>query len=135
MKTVLVCGGRKYADKAAVFDVLDRLHARRGPFLTVLHGAARGADSLAEQWANRTPGVTPVAFPAAWADLSHPDALIKTRGRYGEQYDARAGLRRNQAMIDMGKPDLVVAFPGARGTADMVRRAKDAGIEVVEVRQ
>ena len=29
------------------------------------------------------------------------------------------------------KPDLVLAFPGGRGTADMVRRAKEAGIRVV----
>lgn len=37
-------------------------------------------------------------------------------------------------MIDEGKPDLVVALPGGRGTADMVRRAKKHGIEVVEVK-
>jgi UDP-N-acetylmuramoylalanine-D-glutamate ligase len=36
-------------------------------------------------------------------------------------------------MLDVGKPDLVVAFPGGRGTADMVRRAKEAGVEVIEV--
>jgi predicted Rossmann-fold nucleotide-binding protein len=40
---------------------------------------------------------------------------------------------RNQRMIDEGKPDLVVAFPGGSGTADMVRRAKRASIEVMEV--
>jgi hypothetical protein len=33
-----------------------------------------------------------------------------------------------------GKPDLVIAFPGGRGTADMVARARKAGVpvEVVE---
>jgi predicted Rossmann-fold nucleotide-binding protein len=31
------------------------------------------------------------------------------------------------------KPDLVVAFPGGSGTADMVSRARGAGIEVIEV--
>jgi hypothetical protein len=35
-------------------------------------------------------------------------------------------------MLEYG-PDLVVAFPGGRGTADMVRRAKAAGCEVLEV--
>jgi len=44
-----------------------------------------------------------------------------------------AGPIRNQEMIDECKPDLVVAFPGGRGTADMVRRAKAAGIRVIEV--
>lgn len=33
-----------------------------------------------------------------------------------------------------GKPDLVVAFPGGRGTADMVQRARAAGVEVLEVK-
>jgi hypothetical protein len=38
---------------------------------------------------------------------------------------------RNQAMLDYGKPDLVVAFPGGKGTADMVRRARVAGVKVL----
>jgi hypothetical protein len=37
-------------------------------------------------------------------------------------------------MLDQGKPEVVVAFPGGRGTADMVRRAKLAKILVVEVK-
>ena len=36
-------------------------------------------------------------------------------------------------MLDEGKPDLVVAFPGGRGTAHMTRIARGAGIEVIEV--
>jgi formate dehydrogenase assembly factor FdhD len=38
-------------------------------------------------------------------------------------------------MLDEGKPDLVIAFTGGRGTTDMVTRAKNAGIEVIEVHQ
>jgi hypothetical protein len=34
-------------------------------------------------------------------------------------------------MLNEGKPDLVVAFPGGRGTADMVKRARAAGIELI----
>ena len=36
-------------------------------------------------------------------------------------------------MIDRGKPDLVIAFPGGRGTEDMVTRAERAGIPVRRV--
>lgn len=36
-------------------------------------------------------------------------------------------------MLSEGKPSLVVAFPGGEGTADMVRKARAAGVEVVEV--
>lgn len=36
-------------------------------------------------------------------------------------------------MLEQGKADLLVAFRGGRGTADMVRKAKNAGLPVVEV--
>lgn len=36
-------------------------------------------------------------------------------------------------MLDEGKPHLVVAFPGGRGTADMIDRARSAGVRVMEI--
>jgi hypothetical protein len=36
-------------------------------------------------------------------------------------------------MLLEGKPDLVVAFPGGKGTADMVRRARKANVPVKEI--
>jgi hypothetical protein len=36
-------------------------------------------------------------------------------------------------MLDEGKPDLVLAFPGGRGTANMMRQARERGVRVVEV--
>jgi hypothetical protein len=33
-------------------------------------------------------------------------------------------------MLDEGRPDLVLAFPGGRGTADLIARAREAGIPV-----
>ncbi len=58
-----------------------------------------------------------------WIDLH----LYEHRDKYGKS----AGSIRNQQMIDEGKPDLVVAFPGGFGTKDMVRRAKKHNIEVI----
>lgn len=48
------------------------------------------------------------------------------------KYGKAAGPMRNQKMLDEYKPDLVVALPGGRGTADMVSRARVAGVEVIE---
>jgi hypothetical protein len=31
-------------------------------------------------------------------------------------------------MLDEGKPDLVVAFPGGGGTANMCKQAREAGV-------
>ncbi len=118
IRRVLVCGGRAYADRAKVFSTLQTLHDETG-FVTLIHGDAPGADTLAAAWARHgfksrerfTMGT--ISYPADW----------NTHGR-------AAGPIRNQQMIDECKPDLVVAFPGGRGTADMVRRARAADIPV-----
>ena len=49
-----------------------------------------------------------------------------------EKWDTAAGPKRNQMMLDQ-KPDIILAFPGGRGTADMIARAEQAGVEVVKV--
>jgi hypothetical protein len=111
---LLVCGGRDYADASALNDALDAIHREKN-ITQLIHGAARGADSLAAVWA-RSEGIPAIAFPADWA-------------RHGKA----AGFRRNEAMLRQGSPDLVVAFPGGKGTAHMVRLAKAAGIPVRQV--
>lgn len=98
---VLVCGGRDYDDRAFIFGRLDALDARRG-ITVVIHGAADGADALADEWA-RSRGKAILDFPARW--------------EYGDRYEGR---RRNGRMLHEGKPDCVVAFPGGPGTAHMV---------------
>lgn len=127
---VLVCGGRDFDDVDLVYAELDRAHAI-DPISHLICGAAKGADAIALMWADER-GVTPLPFPADWFDLSHPDAVIRTM-RDGRKYDAKAGPRRNQKMLDEAKPDRVIAFEGDSGTADMVRRAKAAGVLTQEV--
>jgi hypothetical protein len=112
---VLVCGGRDYRDQTRAWAVLDDLLDRVKPSLTVICGAANGADALAADWAIAR-SVALSWFPADWK-------------RHGKA----AGPIRNQKMLDEGKPDLCIAFPGGRGTADMVRRAREAGVEVREI--
>lgn len=121
---VLVCGGRDYADKAKVDAVLDELQPA-----TVIEGGASGADRLAKSWCDAQGGaVEHLQFAADWGNITRPGAIVRVKN--GRRYDAAAGSVRNQRMLDEGKPDLVVAFPGGTGTADMVRRAKRAGVQV-----
>lgn len=112
---VLVCGGRDWSDWATLDHALEALHSE-APILCIIEGGASGADSLANEWASAYDIPEHLMFAADW----------RTHGK-------RAGPIRNQRMIDEGKPDLVVAFPGGRGTSDMVRRAKAAGVRVIEV--
>lgn len=112
MLRVLVCGGRDFTDAETVRRVLDALHASEG-VACVIQGVAKGADALAAQWA-RDVGVFPVqTYHADW----------RLHGR-------AAGPIRNARMLAEGRPDLVLAFPGGRGTKDMTTRAQLAGVPV-----
>lgn len=110
---ILVCGGRDYYDEELVHQYLDALEP-----LVLIHGAARGADTFAANWAKDHVGkVTELAFPVSSEDWA----------RHGK----RAGMLRNQAMLDEGGPNLVLAFfPGGPGTRMMVELAQRAGVEV-----
>jgi len=125
---VLVCGGRHYGNVNAIYNALDEIKPT-----VVISGCASGADSIAIMWAEHH-GVAVEKYPAQWHDISHPDALVTMR-RDGSKYDARAGTRRNQRMIEEGNPDVVLAFPGGTGTADMTQRAQRAGIKVRLMRE
>src|SRR5258707_6224760 len=99
---VLVCGGRDFSDRDWLRVVLAKLHAHRGPFTLVIQGGATGADCEAAVWARSVePPISVRTYPALWY----------LHGR-------AARPKRNQQMLDEGAPDLVVAFPGWRGTAD-----------------
>lgn len=112
---VLVCGGRDFCDWRKLSGTLTNLHMQRQAITEVVHGNAIGADWLAKAWAISA-GIPEKPFPAKWSE-----------------HGKAAGPIRNQQMLDEGKPNLVVAFPGGAGTRDMVTRAKKAGIEIVEV--
>ena len=113
---VLVCGGRDYENADRVSEVLSRIFAERGG-VHLIHGDARGADRCAATWGeqNLMPGRVH-SYPANW----------KAFGR-------SAGPIRNRQMVEEGKPDLVVAFPGGKGTANMVKLAREANVEVIEI--
>lgn len=111
----IICGGRTYAERQFLFSKLDEIDRANGPFDTIIQGGAKGADSLAYEWA--------VARSRCCAHVM-PD--WKAHGR-------KAGPMRNQLMIDAYKPDACIAFPGGTGTADMVKRAHAAGLTVIVV--
>lgn len=114
---VLVCGGRSL-DANGYLDViaeLRELNAKRGPFLLVIHGCASGVDDAAEFWAKQD-GIQFLGFRAEW-----------------DKYGDAAGPIRNHRMLTSGKPDLVIAFPGGKGTANMIAQAESAGIEVLKI--
>lgn len=107
---VLVTGGRKFDDIQLIETTLDDVLESEA-ISVIIHGASSGADTLAGEWGSRN-GIDVVACPANWR-------------RYGRG----AGPIRNREMLELS-PDLLVAFPGGRGTADMISAAEKKGIPI-----
>ncbi len=121
---LLVCGGRTFGvQQLALFNVpgdidraemqrwiehrvLDATHASR-PVTCLVHGGAHGADMVAGAWA-RLNNIEQRVYKPDW----------KTHGK-------AAGIMRNDEMLNIEKPDMVLAFPGGRGTEHMVSIASD----------
>lgn len=112
-KRTLVCGGRDYKDAATVAAMLSATKPE-----TLIHGGAAGADTLAGTWWKRFGPNYALVFMADW-----------------DRHGRRAGPIRNAHMLAEGKPDFVLAFPGGRGTEDMVTKAKAAGVPVLRVKR
>lgn len=113
---VLVCGGRDYPEDAVWHFLSQYAASELGAEITVLiHGAAPGADAAAAEWAARQPyDLKAIAFPANW-----------------KKYGKRAGPLRNQRMLAEGHPEAVIAFPGGKGTANMIALAEATGVRVI----
>lgn len=110
---VLVTGSREMTN----YDYLDKVLSGY-KIGGIVHGDAKGADTLAQEWAERNDVLTqrhPVT-PAQW-----------------DKIGKKAGVLRNQFMLDDHPTiSLVIAFPviGSRGTADMMQRACKKGIDL-----
>lgn len=115
MNIILVTGGRNYANRAQLHQYLYQVH-NETPIDILVHGNARGADTMADDWAEAK-GIQRAICPAAW-----------------DRFDAAiAGHRRNRFMLELG-PTLVVAFPGGAGTNNMVTQAQHKGVRLLDLR-
>ncbi len=106
---VLVSGSRFYSDYQKILAVISSLDID-----LLIAGACRGADTLAVR-AARQCGIRYIEYPADWQ-------------RFGKS----AGPKRNQLMLDMEKPHLLLVFhedlTRSKGSRDMLFRALKAGI-------
>jgi len=100
MIKVSCCGGRDFTDHALVDARLSLLAKTIGVF-AVVHGGARGADTLCALWA---------------ASKGYP--VIEVAANWGF-YQKSAGHKRNTWMLELCAPTYAVAFAGGAGTANM----------------
>lgn len=133
---ILVCGGRNFGNVnkskepakneieehkkrlAEYRYILDNLRgyikALNTERVTIIEGGATGVDSVAADFALMD-GCAIEEYQAKW-----------------KEHGASAGPIRNRRMIEEGKPDLVIAFPGGKGTANMIAQAKAYKIPVAQ---
>lgn len=116
---ILVCGSRECDDALSdlVWNYLSDFIPTGEP-CTIIHGAAPGVDTQAMIFADMLPNCKHLPFEAEW-----------------HKHGRAAGPIRNKRMLEDGKPDVVIAFPGGRGTANMVKQARAHGVKVIEVTQ
>ena len=125
---ILVCGGRISSLRSRGLDtgllanklskVLTEIWACGKREVTIIHGGADGADTFAN----------------AWADCSRSPKLVFPIPK--EEWDrvgSIAGALRNTKMLKEGKPDVAIVLPGGNGTADMVKKLREAGIKIMEI--
>ena len=133
---VLVCGGRHFGrvpvnirpwtpefeararqarEERALIERTLAAFARAHTVTVLIEGGAQGTDRFARFWAERS-GIRIETYDADW-----------------EHQGKAAGAIRNKRMLDEGKPEMVIAFPGGKGTLNMISQALRAGVPVMEV--
>ena len=108
---VIFCGSRDWIDRELIATVMSEHHERYGDALVVVHGAARGADTLAAEEAERL-GIRTEAHPADW-----------------DRHGRAAGHIRNEEMAKAGAVHVEAFWDGtSRGTWNMVKTGERHGI-------
>lgn len=134
MSSILICGGRSYGRVPSEVhpDAYDRMREQacheRGRLFVIMRtaverlsasrfvmGDATGADYLAAGWCKDN-GFDFKVYPADW-----------------QQHGDKAGPIRNRLMLEQEHPSAVIAFPGSKGTRNMVGLAERAGVRVIKV--
>jgi len=110
---VIVTGGREFNNEEFVKKILNDFHSKNC-ITELAQGGARGVDTIAARWAK---------------DLGIP---IKTYYADWNRYGHLAGPLRNEEMANDFKPDIVLAFPGEKGTRNMIKIASKLKIEIIQ---
>lgn len=129
---ILITGSRDWPDTdggrgiihCAIVDVIKRKYYPNRPKkedILIIHGAARGADTIAANWADEK-------------GVPHTKDRYKVTSADWSKQGKAAGVLRNHRMLDENPDtDVVIAFwkNKSRGTKDMIDYAQKAGKKVI----
>jgi hypothetical protein len=110
-----IVGSRFFDDFAYLEKIVNYYESKNGTITTIISGGAKGADSLAEKYAEKY-----------HKKLVIHHAIWKKNG----VYNPRAGLERNTLIVN--DADYIIAFPSktSKGTYDTINKAEKAGVRV-----
>ena len=104
-------GGLDFNDHRAIWDRLDKAHAKH-PDMVLLHGGSpRGAERIASCWADKRK-VPQIAYKPDWA-----------------RHAKAAPFKRNDQMLE-SMPIGLIVFPGSGISANLADKARKLGIPV-----
>lgn len=127
---LLICGDRNITDYKILLEALKASGYEN--IDTVISGNANGVDKLGERYAKEN-GLILKIFKPDWKNLDAPGAIIKEND-YGK-YNSRAGMDRNEKMVDEADNVLAVQTNGpTSGTQGSVKYAKSKDKPVFEYR-
>ncbi len=109
---VAIAGGKDIADPDAVIRMLDRTRAKHSDMVLV-HGGGPGVEKIAARWAERN-GVHQIVCKPDW-----------------DRHGRAAPFRRNDELLNL-LPKGVIAFPGSGITENLVDKARQMGIPVLQ---
>lgn len=124
--TLVVGGSRNYISYPTIVSVLDIIARNlKDVEIKIREGGARGVDKLAGEYAELR-GYDHEIVKADWDNLNVYPCVIK-RGANGREYNALAGMIRNEQMIADKSVKLVVLFSkdNSSGTNDAKGHAKE----------
>lgn len=133
---IIVAGSREIKEIEPVYACIEKGLKELGltidDDIEIVSGCAKGVDSTAIIWAMEFKKKWH-EFPADWNNISVPFAIVRTN-RFGSKYNSQAGFDRNQKMADFSDALIAIKKKYAKcsGTKDMIRRAYNTGLKVVE---
>ena len=102
---LMVTGSRKITDKSYIFKCLNSVFKLK-KFNLLIHGGARGVDSIAEQWAKKK-GIDILRFIPNW-----------------NSYGISAAVKRNSTMADVCDFGVAIWDGESKGTIDAMQKLK-----------
>src|SRR6266446_2653650 len=147
MTRILVCGGRDFANfkstKATLAEEPPEVLQKLEEYKFIQASLNKITEKISENFNlndNWLPtDITIIAGGATGVDRAAADFATVNYCQLEEypadwkKFGRAAGYIRNKKMLEEGKPDLVVAFPGGKGTTLMVTLANKAGIKVIKM--